>query len=380
MEPDMENWKSDILLVDDDPGNLLALEAVLEPLGQNLLRAQSGEAALRTVLRQDLAVIILDVRMPGMDGFETARMIRLRDRSRLTPVIFLTGVSTEMESAFRGYEAGAVDYLIKPVVPAVLRSKVSVFVDLHRKNAALTGEIRNRQAAEAGLRESEVQLTALAARLVSVREEERTRIAREIHDELGQMLASLRTDVTWIEGQLAGTDRQFVEQAAAMGRLIDSTMHLTRRISTGLMPAFLDGTELVAAIGRQAGELCRRIGARCRLDLPQAAFFLDKEISTTAFRIFQEILTNIARHANAGTIEVYLGIADGLLTLRVGDDGVGIPESRILDRESLGLVGMRERARHFGGGVEIRGSPGSGTMVSVSIPLGGSGKQTRLLQ
>lgn len=110
----MKNWKADILMVDDEPRNVLALEASLEPLGQNLLRAQSGEEALRLVLKHNLAVILLDVRMPGMDGFDTARMIRLRERSRHTPIIFLTGVSTEMESAFRGYEVGALDYLIKP--------------------------------------------------------------------------------------------------------------------------------------------------------------------------------------------------------------------------------------------------------------------------
>src|SRR5882762_2487329 len=136
----MENWKADILMVDDEPRNLLALEALLEPLGQNLLRAQSGEEALRFVLKHNPAVILLDVRMPGMDGFETARMIRRRERSQHTPIIFLTGVSTEMESAFRGYQVGAVDYLIKPLVPDVLRSKVAVMVDMHKKNAALTNE------------------------------------------------------------------------------------------------------------------------------------------------------------------------------------------------------------------------------------------------
>jgi signal transduction histidine kinase len=365
----MESWKADILMVDDKPANLLALEALLEPLGQNLLRAQSGEEALRLVLKHDLAVILLDVRMPGMDGFETARMIRLRDRSRYTPIIFLTGVSPEMESAFRGYEAGAVDYLVKPLVPEVLRSKVSVFVDLHRKNAALTGEIRERQAAEAQLRESEVQLRALAARLVSIREEERARIAREIHDELGQVLTGLKMDVTWLAKQLAGTEEKFVEKAEAMCRLIDSTMHLIRRISTGLRPEILDEMGLVAAFEWQAGEFQKRMGMRCRLTLPQDQVVLDKEVSTAVFRIFQEILTNIARHAKASGVEVNLGISDDLLQLRVADDGIGITESQIRGRESLGLLGMRERAQLFGGEVVIQGNSGGGTAVSVSIPL-----------
>ena len=365
----MENWTADILMVDDEPRNLLALEALLQPLGQNLLRAQSGEEALRTVLEHDLAVILLDVRMPGIDGFETARLIRSRERSRYTPIIFLTGVSMEMESAFRGYEVGAVDYLTKPFVPEVLRSKVSVFVDLHKKNAALTNEIRERTVAEEQLRESEVQLRALAARLISIREEERARIAREIHDELGQVLTGLKMDVTWLAKRLAGTEEQLVEKAEAMSQLINSTMHLIRRISTGLRPEILDDMGLVAAFRWQANEFQKRMGMRCRLKLPQEQVELDRELSTAVFRIFQEILTNIARHAKANSVEVNLSIAADVLKLTVVDDGIGITDSQILGRESLGLLGMQERAQLFDGEVSIHGVPGRGTTVSVSIPM-----------
>ncbi|HEV8261306.1 MAG TPA: response regulator [Burkholderiales bacterium] len=370
----MENWKADILMVDDEPRNLLALEALLEPLGQNLLRAQSGEEALRLVLKHNPAVILLDVRMPGMDGFETARMIRRRERSRHTPIIFLTGVSTEMESAFHGYEVGAVDYLIKPLVPDVLRSKVSVFVDLHKKNVALANEIKERKIAETQLRESEVQLRALAARLISIREEERARIAREIHDELGQVLTGLKMDVTWLAKRLAGTEKQLVEKAEAMSRLIDSTMHLIRRISTGLRPEILDDMGLVAAIGWQVKEFQKRMGMRCRIKLPEDHVVLDKELSTAVFRIFQEILTNIARHAKASSVNVNLSISEDLLTLKVIDDGIGISESQIRGNGSLGLLGMQERAQIFGGEVSIQGGSRRGTAVSVSIPMPGSRK------
>lgn len=365
----MENGKADILMVDDEPRNLLALEGLLEPLGQNLLRAQSGEEALRMVLKHNLAVILLDVRMPGLDGFETARMIHSRERSRHTPIIFLTGVSLEMESAFRGYEVGAVDYLIKPLVAEVLRSKVSVFVDLHKKNVALTSEIKERKIAEAQLRESEVQLRALAARLISIREEERARIAREVHDELGQVLTGLKMDVTWLARRLAGSEEPLVEKAEAMCRLIDSTMHLIRRISTGLRPEILDDMGLVAAFGWQAKEFQKRMGMRCRLKLPEEQVDLDKELSTAVFRIFQEILTNIARHAKASSVDVTLSISEKLLKLAVVDDGIGITESQIGGRESLGLLGMQERAQLFSGVVNIQGVPGHGTTVSVSIPI-----------
>jgi signal transduction histidine kinase len=369
VESRVDDLKADILMVDDEPNNLLALEGLLEPLEQNLLRAQSGEEALRLVLKHNPAVILLDVRMPGMDGFETARMIRRRERSRHTPIIFLTGVSREMESAFRGYEVGAVDYLVKPLVPEVLRSKVSIFVDLHRKNAALSSEIRERKIAEEHLRESEVQLRALAARLISIREEERTRIAREIHDELGQVLTGLKMDVMWLTKRLAGTGKALVEKTESMCSLIDSTIHLIRRISTGLRPEILDDMGLVAAIRWQAKEFQKRMGMRCRLRLPEDHAVLDKELSTAVFRIFQEILTNIARHAKASSVNVQFSISDDFLNLKVADDGIGISESQIRGQGSLGLLGMQERAQLFGGEVSIEGTSGRGTTVSVSIPI-----------
>src|SRR3954467_6907362 len=133
----MPRRPSNILIVDDQEENLLALEAVLEPLGQNLVRAGSGEEALRRLLDDDFACILLDVQMPDMDGFETAEFIKQREKTRNIPIIFLTAIDKEAQQVFRGYTVGAVDYIFKPFDPEVLRSKVSVFVDLYEKNAQL---------------------------------------------------------------------------------------------------------------------------------------------------------------------------------------------------------------------------------------------------
>ena len=134
-----------ILIVDDNQRNLAALEGMLKDVGRNLVLANSGEQALRHVLKNDFAVILLDARMPGVDGFETAKLIRERPRSRHTPIIFLTGAYEDLPSMFRGYEVGAVDYIIKPLVPEVLKSKIAVFIDLFEKNAVLTREITERK-------------------------------------------------------------------------------------------------------------------------------------------------------------------------------------------------------------------------------------------
>ena len=341
-----------ILLVDDEPKSLFALQELLSTLGQNLMIAQSGEEALRLALKNDFAVILLDVRMPGIDGFETARLIRSRERSRLTPIIFLTAAADEMSSMFRGYEVGAVDYLSKPVVPEILKSKVAVFVELHRKTERL--------------RESEEKLRRLAAHLISVREEERSHIAREIHDELGQVLTGLKMEVTWLAKRLR--DKPLIEKTDSMCKLIDTTVQTVRKIATGLRPEMLDDMGLIAAVGWQAKEFQKRTGIRCRAKLPPEVK-LDIDVSTTMFRIFQEILTNVARHSRATRVDMELTVGEDRVGLEVTDNGVGIADSDLNGKKSLGLLGMHERALLFGGEVKITGTAGHGTRVSVSIPV-----------
>jgi signal transduction histidine kinase len=371
--PSMEpSAKANILMVDDEPRNLYALRELLSSLNQNLILANSGEEALRCALKNDFAAILLDVRMPGMDGFETARMLRERERSRLTPIVFLTAAAEDLDSV-RGYEVGAVDYLVKPVVPDVLKSKVSVFVELYKKSAELTKEIAERSLAEERVRESEEKLRALAAHLITVREDERAHIAREIHDELGQVLTGLKMDVGWLSSRIPD-QKPLREKIESINNLIDSTIRTVREISTGLRPEVLDEMGLVAAINWQAKEFQKRTGFRCRLNLPkESAAGFDRDLSTTTFRIFQEILTNVARHSRASRVDVELKSTDDRLVLEVTDNGIGISDNDSRGRKSLGLLGMQERALRLGGQVSISGKPNHGTKVLVSIPIGSSG-------
>jgi signal transduction histidine kinase len=355
--------KANLLLVDDERRNLVALRELLAGEDRELLLAHSGEEALRQALRHDFAVVLLDVRMSGIDGFETARLLRSRERSRLTPVIFLTAAADELESVFRGYEVGAVDYLVKPLVPEVLRSKVAIFLELHRKSAELAREIAERRTAEQRLRE-------LATHLQSVREEERARIAREIHDELGQVLTGLKMDVTWLAARLAEPPQ--LEKTGAMSALIDSTIGAVRRIATGLRPEVLDDMGLVAGIDWQAKEFQKRTGIRCRIKLPPENTAVGDEQSLATFRIFQEILTNVARHSRATRLEIDLRTEGDRLVLAVADNGVGFDAVQANGRRSLGLLGMRERALRLGGEVTFSGAPGKGTRVMLALPHGGA--------
>jgi signal transduction histidine kinase len=361
--------RASVLLVDDDARNLMALRELLQDLGLNLVLANSGEAALRCVLKEDFAVILLDVRMPGLDGFEVAGLIRERPRLRHTPIIFLTGMQADPHSIFRGYKAGAVDYIVKPFVPEVLKSKVLVFVELYEKNAALGREIAERKLAETQLRNSEESLRSLAGNLQSVREEERTRIAREIHDELGQALTGLKMDLTWLTGQLEEGHKPLTAKTESMSRLIDQTVHAVRRIAAGLRPAVLDELGLAAAIEWQTREFRMHTGIRCNVSLPPSNAGLDAERATAAFRIFQELLTNVARHARATRVDIGMRQDAGALVLEVQDNGQGIASASLDSPKTLGLLGMQERALMFGGKIEIVGDRGKGTRALVSIPL-----------
>jgi signal transduction histidine kinase len=355
-----------VLVVDDDAANRLALQEALATLGARIVMASSGEEALRRVLEDDFAAILMDVRMPGIDGFTTASLIRERARSRNTPIIFMTAALEDVGNMFRGYRAGAVDYLAKPVVPEVLRSKLAVFIGLNDMNRMLSAELSERAATEQRLRASEENLRALAARLQEVREEERVAIARDIHDDLGQALTGLKYDIGGL-AKACSKDPDVIQRTAAIGQAIDRIINAVRRISSGLRPEVLDEIGLSAAVEWQAREFSRRTGIRCSAQVQPEFTNPDRERSTAIFRILQELLTNVARHANATRVNVFL--SDGeVIHLRVEDNGRGIEKDKFEHSRSLGFMGLRERVQAFGGTIEVEGREGEGTTARVSIP------------
>jgi signal transduction histidine kinase len=359
-----------ILIVDDDRPSRLALAELLSAPGRNTVVAKSGEEALRLLLKHDFAVVILDVQMPGIDGFQTAKMMRERERSRHTPIIFLTASYQDPESIFRGYEAGAVDYIVKPPDADVLRSKVTVFVDLYIKNALLRREVAERKVIEEQLRASQESLRALAAHLQSVREEERTRISAEIHDQLGQELTGLKIELKWIAARLPKSPRTLAEKAQSTLQLIDQTIQSVRRIAAGLRPAVNDEAGFAAAMEWAARDFRRRTGIRCKVTLPSELPTLDQEQATALFRVCQELLTNVARHAEATRAEITVRADAAAVSLSVEDNGKGIGKVTLDGPKSLGFLGMRERLRPLGGRLEVDTGRSTGTKVKATLPLG----------
>ena len=193
-------------------------------------------------------------------------------------------------------------------------------------------------------------------------------MAREIHDELGQALTAIKIDLSSLVCELPADQKQPASRTKSILKLVDETIQSVRRISTQLRPGILDDLGLMAAVEWAVEESEARTGIKFRLDLPRDDIVIDPECATALFRILQETLTNVARHANASQVEVQLAQEDGDLLLEVRDNGKGISKEQLWGGKSLGVLGMRERASMLGGEITIIGIPGKGTTVSVRIP------------
>jgi PAS domain S-box-containing protein len=229
-------------------------------------------------------------------------------------------------------------------------------------------DVTQRRLEEKEILRSRQELRDLTTRLQVVREEERTCLAREVHDELGQALTGLKIDLAWLRSRLA--DRALVERVQSIIVRIDGAMDTVRRIATDLRPSVLDDLGLVAAVEWQAQEFERNTGIPVQLEVHAEHAELEDRCATTAFRILQETLTNVARHAQATRVHIALRVSAELLRLEVRDNGRGISDAEIGSPRSLGLLGSRERALACGGELVIRGLRGQGTTVSLRVPVG----------
>lgn len=229
-------------------------------------------------------------------------------------------------------------------------------------------EISEHKLAEETLRTSGKQLREFAARVEAVREEERTRVAREIHDELGQALTVLKLDLSWLQGQIPRTQRQARNKMKSMLLYVDETIERVRRIASELRPSILDDLGLLPAIEWQVEEFQKRTGIRCKLQSNAEKVVFSPEASAALFRVVQEALTNVVRHAAASSAQVDLTSDGRDLRMSITDDGKGITEERINDLRSLGIVGMKERISRVGGEFRIRSQRGQGTRIEISLP------------
>jgi two-component system, sensor histidine kinase and response regulator len=377
-----------ILLVDDQPANLLALEAMLQGLGQTLVRAESGREALKWLLTHDCAVILLDVKMPDMDGFETAALIRQRDKSRDTPIIFLTAADKTHTEAVRGYAVGAVDYLVKPVVPEFVRSKVSVFVELAKKNEQL------RRQAEL-LRESGQAARELAetrAELVSDLELKN----RELESFSYAVSHDLRAPLRRIEAfgravlesqgeQLDQNGRRFLdriqEASRQMSQLIDDVLYLSKVSRAEVRQHEIDLSALVEIIFQRLRETDpgRTVETRVR---PGVTVVGDGRLLRIALTNLLENAWKFTARESAPRIEFGMMTAMGEPTYFVRDNGAGF-DMAYVDRlfgpfqrlhlasefpgSGIGLATVQRIIHRLGGRVWAEGIVGQGATFSFTL-------------
>jgi PAS domain S-box-containing protein len=310
---------------------------------------------------------ILDFRQEEMVGLPIFDLLAENDRELVRENLRkrLSGEVSNINYTIHAIKKGGAQ------VPMEVHGSVIEYLG-HPAIMGIMLDITERKRAEMALKQSHEQLRALAGRVEAAREEERTRIAREVHDQLGQMLTALKFDLNWIAGRVPAGEVAYRDKVAAMLRLIDNTIGTVRRVSAELRPGLLDDLGLRAAIEWQVQEFAGRTGLKYELSLGEEDVVLDQGLATALFRILQEALTNVARHAGATRIRVAMDVGPDGLALTIADNGKGMTDSQVSALKSLGLLGMRERVRAWGGEVTFKGDQGQGTTVTVRVPIGKS--------
>ena len=409
-----EDRRVELLLVDDRPENLLALEAILEPLGQILISAQSGEEALKCVLKHDFACILLDVQMPDMNGFDAAQIIKSREKSRYIPIIFLSAISKEDAYVFKGYSMGAVDYVFKPFNPDVLRSKVAVFVDLYLKQqqiiekADLLAESERRELElqhRAELLESEArsaaQLTELNTQLqarqkelelaMGVRNRFYASMSHELRTPINAVIGYSTLMIDNIYGPLNEKQREGLQRTLKAARhlleLVNDVLDLSK-IEAGKIELALQSVSvpsLIEDLFITVRPLADEHGTSLSFKHPDEPL----SIVTDPRRVRQillNLLSNAIKFGMKKPIEVTCErTADGGVSVSVKDEGEGISgddQSRIFEEfvqvsptqqmgTGLGLPISRRLATLLDGTLEVESTPGKGSVFTLKLPAEG---------
>lgn len=371
--------KPEILIVEDTLPSLQLLTELMQKEGYQVRQAQDGQMALLSLKTKLPDLILLDVRMPGMDGFEVCEKIKSNPESKDIPIIFLSA-EKDSEAKVKGLQLGAIDYIGKPYATEEVLLRVRMNLELRHlqlhledmielRTRQLKEEIAERQNVEKELRASRRRLRELTGHIQDVREKERSRIAREIHDELGQSLTVAQIDLIRLTNRLDEPREELVTQIKSISQVLELAANTARSISENLRPGMLDMLGLGAAIEHHALNFSEATGVQCHIKMSnQGEFDVDDRVAIAAFRILQESLTNVARHANASQVEINVADLGTELVVIIQDDGAGLKNIKLDNKGHYGLMGMNERAELLGGSLIVESNPGKGTRIEASLP------------
>jgi len=374
----------DILVVDDTPVNVELLAGMLGAAGYHVRSATNGASALRSVQARQPALILLDIMMPGMDGFEVCRHLKEDALTRDIPLIFLSAL-TDTANKLKGFELGAVDYITKPFHVKEVLARVRVHLALSAAQEQLTHQIRELQqtdeqlardiAEHKGIQENLEaalkRLQTLNVQITTGQEEERHKIAYELHEQLGQEIASLKMYLDLLKGQGLGQEAQ-ARLLVAHG-IAKAMLQRIRNMSRNLRPPELDALDsfgLFEALQRYCEQQAGAGGWVLHFDAPPSKR-PPRDVALACFRVVQDALAHIAQHADVTEVWLVLRDCAGELQLSLRDNGAGFDAAGVHDRaraQSLLLIGMQERVRQVGGSLEIKASPGSGGEILAVFP------------
>lgn len=445
-----------ILVIEDSPEIRLLATLLLEQEGHKVFAAPDGEAGLALARTSAPDLILLDIVMPGLDGYQTCQRLKQDEATRDVPVIFMSA-HEDVQAQTRGFELGAADYVTKPLSVPVLLARVRTHVALHAQRRSLEGMFRDalefapdaiiladargkivqvnartlqlfryrrdeligqpldlllpphrvtgdnclrrdqttfagdinvgqlntnrgrlqmavvRDVTEARrvqqeMADSRQRLRELAAQGDAMREYERKSIAREVHDELGQVLTALRMDLTYADLTFGMADADLKDRLQGMRVLVDRAIQGVRNVATNLRPSALD-MGLVPALEWLVAEFMRHAGIPCVLEVDASRIDIPEHRAIGLFRIAQESLTNVTRYADAQSVQISLRQDGGQLVLSVRDDGQGFDAAASMRGGSFGLLGMQERALALGGELTVDSASGRGTTITARVPL-----------
>jgi len=343
---------STILIVDDEPSARETLIAMLEVTNYHLEVAKDGFQALKLLEKVKVDLILLDVMMPGMDGFEVCRRIRSTPKLAEVPILLLTALD-DRASLLQGFEAGADDFLTKPIERHELTARVRTIIRLNRYRT---------------LMEQRENMREMAERVVTAQEQERQRISRELHDDLGQALTTHLLALRNLQNDLGGLKETVFEQLQVLYNQTSELVSRVRTLAHDLRPPVLDTLGLKVAMQTYCAEFSRRTQLPVIFEADQDIPVLSDVYNITLYRVLQEALTNIVKHANASQVWADLTMEDRTLNLTIQDNGQGFDVSKT-HPNGIGITGLRERMILAGGKFNISSSPVRGTIVLAQFPV-----------